>query len=147
MPLDPQVKTLMDQIAALNGPKLHTLSAPDARRVSGTMFRLPPERLAQVAKIENRKIPGPGGDIPIRVYTPEGVGPFPVLVFFHGGGWVICDLDFHDAPCRELTNKAGCITVSIDYRLAPENKFPADLEDCFAASKWVAEHAKELNVY
>jgi len=146
MPLDPQAKTLLDQIASVNGPKLHTLSAPDARRVTGSMFQAPPEKIEKVFKIENRKIPGPAGSIPIRVYTPEGPGPFPVLVFFHGGGWVICDLDSHDAPCLLLTNKAGCVTVSVDYRLAPEHKFPAGVEDCFAATKWVAEHAKELNV-
>ena len=146
MPLDPQAKTLLDQIASVNGPKLHTLSAPDARRVTGSMFQAPPEKIEKVFKIENRKIPGPAGSIPIRVYTPEGPGPFPVLVFFHGGGWVICDLDSHDAPCRQLTNKAGCVTVSVDYRLAPEHKFPAGVEDCFAATKWVAENAKELNV-
>ncbi len=146
MPLDPQVKILLDQIASAPGPKLHTLTAPDARRVTGSMFKVPPERTEKVFKVEDRKIPGPGGSIPIRVYTPEGSGPFPVLVFFHGGGWVICDLDSHDGPCRALTNKVGCVTVSVDYRLAPEHKFPAGVEDCFAATKWVSEHAKELNV-
>src|SRR6204780_3885205 len=123
MPLDPQAKALMDQIAAANGPKLHTLEPADARRLSAGMFRVPPERAAKVAKVEDRRIPGPAGEIPIRVYTPEGTGPFPVLVFFHGGGWVICNLDTHDGPCRELTNKAGCVTVSIDYRLAAGPKF------------------------
>ncbi len=146
MPLDQQAKTLLDQIASVDGPKLHTLSAPDARRVTGSMFQVPADKIEKVFKIENRKIPGPAGSIPIRVYTPEGPGPFPVLVFFHGGGWVICDLDSHDAPCRLLTNKAGCVTVSVEYRLAPEHKFPAGVEDCFAATKWVAENAKELNV-
>ena len=142
MPLDPQAKALMDQITAANGPKLHMLEPADARRLSAGMFRVPPERAAKVAKVEDRKIPGPAGEIPIRVYTPEGRGPFPVLVFYHGGGWVICNLDTHDGPCRELTSKAGCVTVSVDYRLAPENKFPAGVEDCFAATKWVAAHAK-----
>jgi acetyl esterase/lipase len=146
MPLDPQVKVLLDQIAAQDGPKLHTLSAPDARKVTGTMFRVPVERLPKVAHVEDRKIPGPAGEIPVRIYTPEGSGPFPVLVFFHGGGWVICDLDSHEAPCRLLTSKVGCVTVSVDYRLAPEHKFPAGVEDCFAATKWVAAHAKELGV-
>jgi acetyl esterase len=146
MPLDPQVKLLLDQIAAAPGPKLHTLAPADARRLTANMFRVPPERAEKVFKVEDRKIPGPGGSIPIRVYTPEGIGPFPVLVFFHGGGWVICDLESHDGPCRALTNKVGCVTVSIDYRLAPEHKFPAGVEDCFAATKWVAEHAGELNV-
>jgi acetyl esterase len=146
MPLDPQVKVLLDQIAAAAGPKLHTLAPADARRLTANMFRVPPERAEKVFRVENRKIPGPVGSIPIRVYTPQGSGPFPVLVFFHGGGWVICDLDSHDGPCRALTNKVGCVTVSIDYRLAPEHKFPAGVEDCFAATNWVAEHASELNV-
>ena len=125
MPLDPQVKVLMDQIAAAPGPTLHTLEPAEARRLTANMFRVPPERAEKIAKVEDRKIPGPAGEIPIRIYTPEGTGPFPVLVFFHGGGWVIMDLDTHDGPCRALTNKAGCVTVSVDYRLAPENKFPA----------------------
>ena len=146
MALDPQVKILLDQIAAAAGPQINTLSAPDARRLTGKMFQVPPDKVEKVFKVEDRTIPGPAGSIPIRVYTPEGSGPFPVLVFFHGGGWVICDLDSHDAPCRALTNKVGCVTVSIDYRLAPEHKFPAGVEDCFAATKWVAGHAKELNV-
>jgi acetyl esterase len=146
MPLDPQAKMLMDQLASLNGPKLCTLTAADARRVTAGTFKLPPERVEKVFKVEDRKIPGPAGELPIRVYTPQGSGPFPVLVFFHGGGWVLCDLDSHDAPCRVLTNKVGCVTVSVDYRLAPEHKFPAGVEDCFAATKWVAAHAGELNV-
>src|SRR5579863_9374544 len=145
MPLDPQAKALMDQIAAANGPKVHTLEPADARRLTAAMFRVPPERAEKVARVEDRRIPGPAGEIPIRVYTPEGAGPFPVLVFFHGGGWVICGLDTHDGPCRALTNRARCVTVSVDYRLAPEHKFPAGVEDCFAATKWVAEHAQELN--
>src|SRR5260370_5546674 len=110
------------------------------------MFRVPPERAENVFRVEDRKIPGPAGSIPIGVSTPQGNGPFPVLVFFHGGGWVSCDLDSHDGPCRALTNKVGCVTVSIDFRLAPEHKFPAGVEDCFAATKWVAENARELNV-
>lgn len=145
MPLDPQAKALMDQMAAAKGPTINSLSPADARRVTAGLFKPPAEQLEKVAKIEDRKIPGPGGEIPIRVYTPEGQGPFPVLVFFHGGGWVICDLDTHDSICRALTKKAGCVTVSVDYRLAPEHKFPAGVEDCFAATRWVADHAKELN--
>lgn len=145
MPLDPQAQALLDQIAAAPGPKLHSLEPADARRLTAGMFKVPPERAEKVARVEDRTIPGPAGEIPIRVYTPEGAGPFPVLVFFHGGGWVICNLDTHDGICRALTNKARCVTVSIDYRLAPEHKFPAGVEDCFAATKWVAAHAKELN--
>jgi acetyl esterase len=145
MPLDPQAQQLLEQMASAGAPPLHTLSPVEARQATATMFRVPPERQEPVARIENRTIPGPAGAIPVRIYTPAGNGPFPVLVYFHGGGWVICDLDTHDAACRSLTNQAGCVTVSVDYRLAPEHKFPAAVEDSYAAALWVAEHARELN--
>jgi acetyl esterase len=145
MPLDPQVEALLDKIASLNGPKMHQLTPTQARQMAAMMFRTAPEKIEPVEKIENRTIPGPAGAIPIRIYIPPGAGPFPVLVFIHGGGFVICDLDTHDTPCRALTNQAGCVTVSVDYRLAPEHKFPAAVEDCYAATKWVSEHAAELN--
>jgi acetyl esterase len=80
----------------------------------------------------------------VRIYTPEGSGPFPLLVFFHGGGWVIGDLDGHDPLCRRLTNLVDCIVVSVDYRLAPEHPFPAAPRDCFAATQWVAQNAAQL---
>ena len=99
---------------------------------------------AAVGKVEDRAIPGPAGSIPIRIYTPAGNGPFPVLVFYHGGGFVIGDLESHDGLCRSLTNGAGCVTVAVDYRLAPEAKFPAAVEDCFAATRWVSENAATL---
>jgi acetyl esterase len=79
--------------------------------------------------------------VPVRVYTPAGTGPFPALVYFHGGGWVLGGIESHDDLCRVLTNRAGCVTVSVDYRLAPESKFPAAAEDAFAATRWVAENA------
>ena len=145
MPLDAQVKALMDQMAALGGPQIQDLSPVQARKMAGQGFMVPPEMLEKPARIENRKIPGPAGEIPVRIYTPEGKGPFPILVFYHGGGWVICDLDTHDGPCRYLTNHARCVTVSVDYRLAPEHKFPAGVEDCWAALKWVAANAASLN--
>ena len=145
MPLDPQVQTLLDQMAALNAPPINTLT-PELVRI-GIKMQLEnaegePESVAQVV---NRTIPGPTGEIPIRIYTPAGSEPFPALVFFHGGGWVICDLDTHDNLCRRLCNGADCIVVSVDYRLAPEHKFPAAPEDCYAATQWVARHAAEIN--
>ena len=79
-----------------------------------------------------------------HLYTPEGSGEFPVLVYFHGGGWVIGNLETHDSLCRALANAASCIVVAVDYRLSPENKFPVPLEDCYAATGWVAEHAGEF---
>ncbi len=84
--------------------------------------------------------------MPVRVYTPQGEGPFPGLVYFHGGGFVLCNLDTHDGICRSLANAAGCVVVSIDYRLAPEHPYPAAPEDCYAATQWVAKNGAELDI-
>jgi acetyl esterase len=144
MLLDPQAKALLDQLRALGAPPLNTLSPVDARRAAKALAGLSgtPET---VAAVEHRTIPGPAGPIPLRIYTPTGDGPFPVLVFFHGGGWVIGDLDTQDGACRTLTNGARCVVVSVDYRLAPEHKFPAAPEDAYAATRWVAENAVRIN--
>lgn len=144
MPLDPQVQFLLEQMASLDSPPIHTLTPQQVRdniRMQQSFFGEP----EPIAQIENRTIPGPAGQIPVRIYTPAGSGLFPVLVFFHGGGWVICDLDTHDGLCRSLANGTGCVVVSVDYRLAPEHKFPAAPEDCYAATQWVAAHAAEIN--
>ena len=143
MPLDPQTKAYLDQMVELQMPPITALS-PEAIRqgIAAQFASVPPGE--PVASVVNRTIPGPAGEIPVRIYTPEGSGPWPILVYFHGGGWVICSLDSHDGQCRSLANGAGCIVVSIDYRLAPEHKFPAAPEDCYAATCWVAEHAAEL---
>jgi acetyl esterase len=97
-----------------------------------------------LAAVRDLMIPGPGGDIPVRVYTPLGEGPHPVLVFFHGGGFVVLDLDSHDYICMRLAAGATCVVVSVDYRLAPEHKFPAGPDDCLAATRWAAAHAGEF---
>src|SRR5689334_24682878 len=137
MPLDPQARALLDMLAASGAPPLHMLSIEDARQSMIQMAAMagPPE---PVAKVEDRQIPGTGGAIPVRIYTPEGAGPFPVLVFFHPGGYVIGCIESSDPVCRALTNAAHCITVSVDYRLAPEHKFPAAVEDSYEATRWVA---------
>jgi acetyl esterase/lipase len=144
MPVDPQVQFLLDQLAALDTPPINNLTPEYVRQQSRAQIAFfgEPE---PIAHIENRTILGPQGDIPVRIYTPDGSGIFPLLVFFHGGGWVICDLDTHDGLCRGLANQASCVVVSVDYRLAPEHKFPAAPEDCYAATKWVAEHAAQLH--
>lgn len=98
-----------------------------------------------VAKIEEMAIPGPGGELRLRVYTPSGDGPFPILLFYHGGGWVIGNLDTADTACRFLANRVPCLVVSVDYRLAPEHPFPAAVEDCYAALQWAAANGKKLN--
>ncbi len=94
--------------------------------------------------VEGRTIPGPAGEIPVRVYRPSGAADLPIVVWFHGGGWVLGSLDTHDNLCRQLSEAVDTIVVSVDYRLAPEAKFPAALDDCVAAWTWVATHAREL---
>ena len=144
MPLDPQAQVYLDQMAALSPAPMHTFS-PEAVRQAMKMELIVASEPEPVAHVENRVISGPEGEIPLRIYTPAGDGPFPLLVFFHGGGWVVCNLDTHDDVCRNLANGAGCIVVSVDYRLAPEHKFPAAPEDCYAATQWVAQNAARLN--
>ena len=142
MPLDPQAQAVLDQTIALGLPPNHTVSPQEARANGKLRPRAPgPE----VAKVEDRTIPGPGGEIPVRIYTPQGSGPFPILVWFHGGGWVLGDLENADGVSRHLTVGAGCVVVSVDYRLAPETKFPGPAEDCYAATQWVAQNAASIN--
>jgi acetyl esterase len=143
MPLDPQAKALIDMMKS--APSFSELTPTAARKQMNDMRALRNAAPVAVANVEDRKIPGPAGSIPVRVYTPAGKGPFPVLVFYHGGGFVIGDLESHDGLCRALTNGAGCVTVAVDYRLAPEAKFPAAVEDCYAATRWVSENAAQLN--
>ncbi|WP_431801861.1 alpha/beta hydrolase [Halobacillus andaensis] len=145
MVLDPQVKALLDQLKVMGAPPLEQLPPEQARQLFRMLAGSREEKEA-VHQVTNQKIPGPDGEIPIRVYKPEGAGQHPALVFFHGGGWVIGDLDTHDNVCRALTNLAGCAVISVDYRLAPEHKFPAAVEDSFTALEWAAEHAEDLNI-
>ena len=144
MGVDPQARALLDQVTAMGAPALHTLPVAEARQAIAAMSALQgtPEPIAQV---ENRRIPGPAGELPIRIYTPAGSAPLPVLVYFHGGGWVIGNLETHDGTCRTLANGAGCVVASVDYRLAPEHRFPAAVEDAYAATAWVSSHASALN--
>ena len=141
MALDPQMKALLDQMAAANLQPFHKLTPQEARAAR----RAPQGEPEPVAHVEDRTIPGPGGEIPVRIYVPKGNGPFGVLVYFHGGGWVVGNIDMTDQPCRMLTNAGRCVTISVDYRLAPEHKFPAGPEDCYAATKWAADNAAALN--
>jgi acetyl esterase len=142
MPVDPQIQALLDLRAKL--PPLHTLSVADARVQMGAR-EIPGLRKPDIASVVNRDMQGPGGSLALRIYTPIGQGPFPVMVFFHGSGFVVCSLDTHDVMCRNLCAGAGCVVVSVDYRLAPEHKFPAAPDDCLAATRWVGDNASALN--
>jgi acetyl esterase len=148
MPLDPQVKTMLDDMAAAGmdpfAGDIFTVTPQQLRET--TEARRVPAPLAEMAKIEDRTIPGPDGvDVPVRIYWPTlEAEPQPVVVFFHGGGWVIGSVESHDATVRSLAEQTGAIFVSVEYRLAPESRFPAAPEDCYAATAWVAANAASL---
>jgi len=129
-------------------PELHTLTPPQAREAMAAMRPQTEPEPVHVAR--DMTAPGPDGDIPVRLYTVESEDPLPTVVYFHGGGWVIGDLESHDAICRALTNRVGCAVVSVDYRLAPEHRYPAAAEDAYAALQWVAQmsasHAESIDL-
>jgi acetyl esterase len=145
--LDPQARAFLDQLAASGGPQLYELPTDVAREaVTGLTAQLggPPE---QVAEVRELAIPGPDGSsatIPARLYLPAATGPLPILVYYHGGGFVLGSLAGWDPMLRSLANASGCAIVSVDYRLAPEHKFPAAVDDSYAALAWVAQNAASL---
>lgn len=143
MPIDPQIAAML--AAAPPWPPTRTQPVSELRdnvHASSTAF---PTLDVPLASIVDRGIPGPAGEIAVRVYTPRGEGPFPLIVYFHGGGYVTGDLDTQDMIARALSYGAGAVLISVDYRLAPENPFPAGPDDAWAATQWVAAHAAELN--
>lgn len=143
MPVDPQVRIFLDGLESLDAAPLHALTPKQARAVvvaDSAALGNP----GLVGTMEDVRIPGPLGDIPVRIYTPPGTKPFPILVYYHGGGWVVCDIETHNSLCCSITNAAECVVVSVDYRLAPEHKYPAAVEDAYAAAEWVFDHAKML---
>ena len=145
MPLDPQARAYLDLMSSAGLPPTHQLTPDEARAALVTRRALLPAAEPQpVGGVEDRRIPGPGGELKVRIYRPDGQGPFPIMVYFHGGGWVVGSVDTHDGVCRGLTHGVSCVVVSVDYRLAPEHKFPAAVEDAYAATCWAAEHAAEL---
>jgi acetyl esterase len=148
MPLDPLLKAFLDQMAAQPSPKLWTLPAADARAMFTAMMQLVGPKDAPIGKVENLTMPGPGGDVALRNYTPVAAGsdPLPTLIFFHGGGFVIGDLDTHDGLCRILANEAGARVIAVDYRRAPEHKYPAAVDDAMAALIWIEANASKLGV-
>lgn len=146
MPLDTHVKALLDQMAAMGAPKFSEIGPQAARAAMRlSIFRTNDE---PIGAVEDRSFEGPRGRVGVRVYTPLNARAplLPGMVFFHGGGFVIGDLETHDGLCRTLANESGCRIVSVDYRLAPEHPFPAAVEDCFAATEFVAAAAAELGI-
>ena len=147
--LDPQARAVIDLVISSGRPAYHQLSPKDARQLFRETRPASTPTPPQIGMVRDLTADGPLGPIPLRVYRPAGVPastPLAVLVFFHGGGWVIGDLETHDVLCRQLTAGSGVSVVSVDYRLAPEHKFPAAVDDAWAATRWVVAHAGELAV-
>jgi len=142
--IDPQVDALRQQRAASAGMPLYTLSVQEARAADLAAVREEAGEPEPVARVDELTIPGPGGSLRIRVYRPEAMAPLPALVYLFGGGWALGSLETSDGICRALANLAGCLVVSIGYRLAPEHPFPAAVEDCYAGIRWVARNAERL---
>ena len=140
-PADPQVKAVLNKLAAAGVARPTTVADVRKAYLFYPKLSRSPE---QVFRVEDRQIPGPAGNIRVRIYTPSSTGGLPILVFLHGGGFVAGSLDSHDTPLRSVANRCECIVVSVAYRLAPENKYPAAPEDAYAATKWVAEHGAEI---
>src|SRR5215831_2579818 len=139
--LDPQMKAMLD-FANASGPMFLRAETPEqAREKLQALLEAQATEPPAVYRVEDRHIPGPHAPVPVRIYTAEGRVPKGVLVYFHGGGWVLGSITTHDVLCRSLANGAKCIVVAVDYRLAPEHKFPAAPEDCYAAAKWVVLNA------
>jgi acetyl esterase len=148
MPLDPAAKNLLDLLVAAGRPKVWQVGAIEGREGLRKLAQAADAKDVPIGRIEDGEWPGPAGALPYRSYTPvDPAGePLPALLYFHGGGFVIGDLDTHDGLCRLLANASGCRVISVEYRLAPEHKFPAAVEDACAAACWVADHARELGI-
>ena len=141
--LHPQMATAIEELRQDGFPEWHAMSVDRARRFEDEVFTADGPA---VDRIRNHTIPGPAGDIPVRVYQPAVETPAPVLVFYHGGGWVTGTLDSVGSICRRLAERIGCVIVSVDYRLAPEHPFPAAVKDACDALEWVVENAAMLGI-
>lgn len=142
-PIDADVERLLTIVNDVSQPSIVSMTPAEARAWSKSTFT-PPDRPIEVASVTDREIPGPAGSLTVRVYHPVPEGHRPLLVFFHGGGWVLGDLDGADPTARRLAVELDAVVASVDYRLAPEHPYPAGPEDAIAATRWLAEHAAEL---
>jgi acetyl esterase/lipase len=142
--LHPQVRALRDRIRRDRVAHLSTLSIEQARAADRAAAAAGTGKTEPVSVVEEFTLPGPAGELRARMYRPDSGGALPILVYYFGGGWSLGTLDTSDGVCRMLTNAVGCVTISVEYRLAPEHKFPAAVEDCYAAAVWAAAHADEL---
>jgi len=143
MPINPQVQGLLEELAKQGLPPFEQMSPTQARLVA-LGFRDLQGEPENVREIKDILVPGPAGSLPVRVYHPSPGKSLPLVVFYHGGGWVIGDVEIADKPCRALANASQCVIASVNYRLSPETKFPGPAEDCYAATKWLTEHARDI---
>ncbi len=146
MPLHPEAEAMRERRAAEGAAPLYSLSLAEARAADLAEIRAATGTGEPVFRVSQRLVPGPGGELRLRVYEPDDGRDRPALVYYFGGGWTLGNLETCDALCRALTNAARCVTVSVQYRLAPEHPFPAAVEDSHAGFAWVAGHAAELGV-
>ena len=152
---DQQMQAVLDQLAALGGKPIVTLTPSEARKqpapsdaVAALLIKAGKDTSATslvpgVTSVD-RTIPGAGGPLPVRIYTPSGAGPFPVVVYYHGGGWVIANKNVYDAGARTIAKNANAVVVSVDYRLAPEHKFPAQHDDALTTYRWALQNAASI---
>lgn len=147
MPLDPQAEALLNQLAESGVPPTEDMTPAEARAASWAYADLggDPE---EVDSVEHRFIPGPHADLPIRIYRPaeSGSGPLPALVYFHGSGWVIINIEICDSTSRAMANRTGCVVIAVNYQKAPEHKFPIPFDDCYATTEWVSLNAEQLGI-
>ena len=146
MPVDPHVAALLAALAGLGAPPMHEGTPDDGRAayLHLTVGARAPEHVVPVGAVGDREVPGAAGPLRARVYRPQGPGPFPLVAFFHGGGWVIGDLETHDNMARNVCQGTGAVVVSADYRLAPEHPFPAAADDAVAVARYLAAHGGEF---
>jgi len=145
MPVHPQVQIFLDMLVATNLPPYEQSTVEQARERMGmlSMLERPPESVTQV---QDLRIAGRQEEIPLRIYSPHPDREQPALLYFHGGGWVVGSIDSHDRLCRALANASDTVVISVDYRLAPEHRFPAAIDDCEDALRYVMEHAAALGI-
>ena len=147
MPLDPQAAALLAQMSEAGAPPAEAMTPAEGRVAARAYADLGGEP-EEVASVDHRFVPGPTADLPVRIYRPAGAGdgPLPALVYFHGSGWVIINIEICDSTSRAMANRTGCVVVAVNYQKAPEHKFPIPFDDCYAATTWVFDNAAELGV-
>jgi len=149
MPLDPDAQLVLDMIRMAGRPPFETLTPDEARAAYSASRKVLQPAPEDVAEVRDLAVPGPQSDIGLRMYRGSGTASdekLPVLVYYHGGGWLLGDLDSHDGVCRRFANAARCCVISVDYRMAPEHKFPACVDDCVAATQWIVGQSAALRI-